>query len=239
MLRIKEAVVLAGGLGTRLRSVVADIPKPMALINDTPFLSYLLQYLKSYGVNRVVLSVGYKYEVIKAFFGENYLGIDLVYAVEKEPLGTGGGIKFALSLARDKHVFLLNGDTFFHINLHHLSDHFMLEHALVSLSLKEMSNFDRYGIVNTDKNRVVGFKDKAFCAEGWINGGVYALQSQLFSAFPLPDVFSFEKDFLEQYYNQAYFSAFLSKAYFIDIGIPEDYARAQTELKQIELFSSI
>ena len=239
MKRIQEAVVLAGGMGTRLRSVVSDIPKPMAPIQNNPFLKYLLQYLKSFGVNRVILSVGYKYEVIESYFGKSYLGMELVYAVENEPMGTGGGIKLALSYARDEQVFLSNGDTFFQINLHHLSDHFMLENALISMSLKEMYAFDRYGIVDIGNHKVTGFKDKAFCDKGWINDGVYAIKRDVFNAISFPDVFSFEKDFLEKYYESFYFSAFLSNAYFIDIGIPEDYARGQHELKQIELFSTL
>lgn len=237
-MKIQEAVILAGGLGTRLRSVVKEIPKPMAPVNDIPFLAYLLNYLKEYGINRVVLSVGYKYEVIEAYFGHSFKGIELVYAVENTPLGTGGGIKNALSYTRSSDVFLLNGDTFFEIDLEKLESHFFAKNSPLCLCLKQMTNFDRYGVVTHKNEKVTGFKDKEQCKQGWINGGVYAVKGNVFSTLPFKDIFSFEIDFMEQYFNSLSFSVFLSEGYFIDIGIPTDYEKAQHDFKELPLFKN-
>lgn len=237
-MKIQEAVILAGGLGTRLRSVVKEIPKPMAPVNDIPFLAYLLHYLKKYNVNRVILSVGYKYEVIEDFFGKEYKGIELVYALECTPLGTGGGIKNALSYARDKDVYLLNGDTFFEVDLNELSHQFFDKKAPLCLSLKEMFDFDRYGVVTFEDEKVTGFKDKEYCKKAWINGGVYALKTDIFSTLPFEEKFSFETDFMESYFERLAFFVFLSRSYFIDIGIPEDFERAQKEFQTMPLFKT-
>ncbi len=236
---IKEAIILAGGLGTRLRSVVKEIPKPMAPVNDIPFLCYLLHYLHQYDVNRVILSVGYKHEAIKTYFGNAYHGMELVYVVEEVPLGTGGGIKLALANARDAEVFLLNGDTFFAVDLFALSREFQQNPAALCLSLKEMTDFDRYGIVTFKGNQVTGFKDKAYCSKGWINGGVYALTSSLLEGNALPEKFSFESDFMEREVHSGQFSAFFSPAYFIDIGIPEDYEKVQRDFKDMPQFANL
>ena len=123
-----EAIVLAGGLGTRLRSIVLDLPKPMAPIGDKPFLEYIFKYLKKSGVTRVVLSVGYKWKVIEEYFGSSFENIELVYSVENEPLGTGGAIKKAMTKIEGEKVYIINGDTFFDVNLN-------------ALSLKNNSNF--------------------------------------------------------------------------------------------------
>ncbi len=239
MKKIQEAVVLAGGLGTRLRSVVSEIPKPMAPIGDQPFLAYVLTYLASYEVRHVVLSVGYKHEVIKDYFGEEYKGIQLTYAVEEEPLGTGGGIKNALSYIKGESAFLLNGDTFFEVNLDHLSSRFVLQQSDLTMSLKEMEKFDRYGVVTFQDNRINGFADKKYCDHGWINGGVYIMKTNLFENLGLPVKFSFETDFLEKFVGKMRFISFLATDFFIDIGIPEDYERAQLELKEMEIFKNL
>lgn len=238
-MKIKEAIVLAGGLGTRLRAVVKEIPKPMAPVNNIPFLAYLFHYLQKYGINRVVLSVGYKYEAIEAYFGNKYKDIELIYAIESAPLGTGGGIKNALSFTRDEHVFLLNGDTFFDVNLDELALYFLSKSIPLCLSIKEMVNFDRYGVVTLMGEKVTGFKDKKYCKQGWINGGVYALRADIFSTLPLKEKFSFEKDYMEKYCTTLSFSGFRSSGYFIDMGIPEDYELVQHEFKTMPLFNTV
>ena len=130
-----EAIVLAGGLGTRLKSVVSNVPKPMAPIGDKPFLEYILKYLKKNGITRAILSVGYKSEIIEEYFGNNFEGIDLVYSVEKEPLGTGGAIKKAMSKVKSNQVYIINGDTFFDINLKSL---ILEDNSKIILSLKHI-----------------------------------------------------------------------------------------------------
>lgn len=231
------AIVLAGGLGTRLRSVISDLPKPMAPVNGKPFLHYLFLYLHRQGVTDVVLSVGYKHETIRDYFGEVYDRIRIRYAVEEEPLGTGGGIAQAMSML-DSDAIVLNGDTFFDINLATLYKFHQRHDADISLALKRMYDFDRYGTVDIgNQDRVLQFQEKQHRSEGLINGGVYILNRDLFQKTAeledgeLPRKFSFEKDILEKHLLPLHYHGCEFDNYFIDIGIPEDYSRVQEDFK--------
>ena len=183
-----EAIILAGGFGTRLKSVVKDIPKPMAKINNRPFLELILQYLKKHNFKRVVLSVGYKWEIIKNYFGDNFQGIELIYNIENEPLGTGGAVKSSLDLINSDEVFILNGDTIFEIPLTEMK---LFDNSKITIAVKKMENFDRYGIVVFEDNSVVEFKEKSFRKNGFINGGIYLIRKNIFDDFNLPKKFSF------------------------------------------------
>ncbi|GAH63146.1 unnamed protein product, partial [marine sediment metagenome] len=141
----EEAIILAGGLGTRLKSVISDIPKPMAPIHGKPFLEYLLSYLVKFKIKKVILSVGYKYQYIFDHFGDNYKGLKLLYAIEDKPLGTGGGIRNAVDHINNDHFFLLNGDTYYEVDLDKLYHLHIKEKANISLSLLPMEKFSRYG----------------------------------------------------------------------------------------------
>jgi len=231
---LKEAVILAGGLGTRLKGVISDIPKPMAPIQNLPFLQYLFEYLLNYKIEHVVLAVGYKYEVIENYFGSNFKDLKISYAVEESPLGTGGGIANALHKINDTRCFLLNGDTFFNVNLKQLADKHNESNADISLSLKHMLNFDRYGTVvfNSD-NRITAFIEKQKVKEGYINGGVYIINKNIFDPFNQGRKFSFEQDIMEKKLAQLHMNAHLNNAYFIDIGIPEDYKLADSEIPKM------
>ena len=223
-----EAVILAGGLGTRLRSVVSEVPKCMAPVDGKPFLQYMLEWLSRFDVSHVVLSVGYLREVIFAFIDSREWPFEISYAVEEEPLGTGGGIRLALTKCREDRVIVLNGDTFFNVDLKALTFA-----APVTLALKPMRDFDRYGAVDLAGGLVTGFHEKTACTEGLINGGVYALvRSRLDLAF-YPGRFSFEKDLLEPLAAARLVAGQVQEGYFIDIGIPADYTRAQRELPEI------
>lgn len=228
-----EAIILAGGFGTRLKSVVNDVPKPMAPIGQIPFLSYLLDYLSHYGVLRVILSTGYMHEVIERYYGNYYQGIELIYSFEHEPLGTGGAIKAAIGKAQSNKIFILNGDTFFQVNLQELYEYHVAKEADLTVALKKMNNFDRYGTVEVDQGRVAVFHEKRPNDAGMINGGVYLINKQVFSSLNLPDKFSFETDVLQVFMSKLRFYGYVSDKYFIDIGIPEDYMRAQVELGEI------
>ena len=229
-----EAIILAGGFGTRLKGVVNDVPKPMAPVNDKPFLSYILQYLKKYDVERIVLCTGYLSEKIEEFYGSGFAGIKIDYSVEIDPLCTGGAIKRALKLCSDDTVFVLNGDTFFDVDLIRLKIVHINQNADLTLSLKPMSNFDRYGIVNIDPNgQVTGFEEKEHREFGNINGGVYALKRNIFDDTTLPEKFSLETDFFEDYFSSKKFAGFISDTYFIDIGMPDDYYKAQQDFKNL------
>ena len=238
-----EAIVLAGGLGTRLRSAVSDLPKCLAPIGDKPFLFFLLEELARQGVTRVILSVGYRKEMVMEYVEGREWPFEVVWAVEEEPLGTGGGIRLALSMAREDRVLVLNGDTFFHVELAEL----LAVEAPVVMALKPMRDFDRYGTVSVipsapfsvissevEKSlRVTAFREKKPCAEGLINGGVYALERTLFEGLNLPAKFSFEEAVLEPFAREGKVAGKVCDGYFIDIGIPSDFERAQRELPEL------
>ena len=227
-----EAIVLAGGLGTRLRSVVSDVPKPMAPINDKPFLEYILEFLNNQNIKKVILSVGYKWEMIKDYFGDKYKDIELVYNIEKEQLGTGGAIKDSLRLTKSDKVYVLNGDTFFNIDLSKMK----LDNNLIEIALKEMKDFDRYGVVEIDENRYIrNFKEKSYYNQGFINGGIYLIKKNIFEKFDLPKKFSFEK-FLENNFQNLKAKGKVFNSYFIDIGIPEDYEKAKRYFSENFIF---
>ncbi len=228
----REAIILAGGFGTRLQGVVKDLPKPMAPVNGRPFLTYILDYLIDYEYQRVVLSVGYLHEKIVDYFGKKYKTLEIDYAVEEEPLGTGGGILFAMSKCTVDNVLVINGDTMFKVDLTVFERFHQEKNGLLSIVLREVEDVARYGSVSVgDNGKIKLFSEKqASVGNGFINGGVYFINRKIFGKYPQPKKFSFEKDLMTKYYTQECFYAMPSDGYFIDIGIPEDYARAQQEL---------
>ncbi len=231
---LSECIILAGGLGTRLKSVVNDVPKVLADINGKPFLHYIIEKLCAQKVAHLILSVGYKHEMIEAFCKQQHPNLKISYALEEEPLGTGGGIALALQQAQSENILIINGDTFFHINYDQLWQLHKTHQSSFSVALKPMKNFDRYGSVIIDeKNRIKGFKEKQYQAEGTINAGVYLLNKKDFQKLSFQQKFSFEKDFMEMYFKDFGMYGFSFDNYFIDIGIPEDYYKAQQDFKTI------
>lgn len=229
---IKEAIILAGGLGTRLRSVVPDLPKCMAPVNGKPFLTYVINHLQSQGIEHFIFSLGYKSDAIVDFLAKDFPSLFFKTSIEEEPLGTGGAVKKACGIAKDKCVLVANGDTLFKINVDKIAGVHCLSGASCSLSLKPMKNFDRYGVVEIDNHCVIqSFKEKKFYESGLINGGVYALHTHKFLEENLPEKFSFETEYLEKYYHKRRMFGVVQDEYFIDIGIPEDFERAQAELR--------
>jgi D-glycero-alpha-D-manno-heptose 1-phosphate guanylyltransferase len=229
----REAVILAGGLGTRLKSLVKDVPKPMALIKDLPFLSYLLELLHKYDFEKVIIAAGYKHEVIESYFGSSYKNIKLYYSVEKEPLGTGGAVAKAASLIMSDYYFILNGDTFFEVDFDRMEDKFFKSGAGLMVALKPMVNFDRYGTVVTGGERIISFYEKRFCDKGLINGGIYLVIKNWLNERAAGKVFSMEKDILEKLVQKENIISYISDGYFIDIGVPQDYEKAVKELPGI------
>ena len=226
-----EVIILAGGLGTRLRSVISDVPKCMAPVAGKPFLWFLLKYLTHYDVNRVILSVGYLREVILCWIDEvkNEFPFAFDFAVEETPLGTGGGIRLAMSKVVREEAVVLNGDTFFDVNLNQLIlNHHSQAWAKISIALKPMRNFDRYGTVAIDDTgRIICFNEKKPCKKGVINGGIYVINNDETLYDGLPKKFSFETEVLQKQCgeNGCLFGS-VHNGYFIDIGIPEDYKKA-------------
>ncbi len=223
-----ECVVLAGGKGTRLRSVVSDLPKCMAPVAGRPFLAWLLDDLREAGFDHIILSLGYRHEAVEAWVATRPDRDSITCVVEEEPLGTGGGVRLALRQAREDAVFILNGDTFFGIDYAAMQAFHRQSGAQATLALKPLRDFDRYGEVTLDgQGRITAFREKRPCAEGLINGGVYLLQREALAE--MPDRFSLEKDYFEPHAESAGLAGFRSEGYFIDIGIPADYARAQRD----------
>lgn len=228
-----EAVILAGGFGTRLQKVVHNVPKPMASVAGKPFLSYLLDQLDRQGCTHAVLAVGYKREVIQNYFGSGYKRISLSYSVEDKPLLTGGALKKALQMVTEDAALVLNGDTFFGVDFSKMMDFHYRTPSDATLAVKELHDFSRYGTVHFDDDyRINKFVEKKACPKGFINGGVYVLNHNLFGDIP-QDKFMMEKDFLEKYVASKVFSAFPCDSYFIDIGIPEDYEKANKEFYRL------
>jgi len=229
---ITEAVILAGGLGTRLRSEVSDRPKVLAEVNGRPFIHFVLDYLVEQGMEHVILSVGYMGELIEKHLGSHYENVRISYVYEEIPMGTGGGIYLSLKEARQDVVAVVNGDTIFQVDLQSMADYHKANNADFTLALKRMENFDRYGTVEVDDNGyVTAFKEKTFMDQGLINGGVYTISRHDFvdHKFKLP--FSLEQDYFEKYLKKDVICGIECDAYFLDIGISEDYKRAQLELK--------
>lgn len=229
---ISEAIVLAGGFGTRLREVVSDVPKPMALVNGRPFLYYLFRYLREFDIRRVVLSTGYMAETIPAYFGHSFEEMELVYVKEETPLGTGGGIRLALQQCAGPTVLVLNGDSFLDVDLFSFAEKHHELRAAASLAVREVEDGSRYGTLSIENDRITAFREKSPETKGAasINGGVYLLERELFlEKTPGEKPFSIENDFFAPHCSDLFFTAFGSSGYFIDIGVPEDYFRAQHE----------
>ena len=231
---IKECIILAGGLGTRLRSAVPDLPKCMAPVAGRPFLSYVIDHFRQQGIEKFIFSLGYKHEAIQEFLDASYAAYDKQYVIEKEPLGTGGAIQFACRQATEKNVLILNGDTLFSIQLPVLTAFHYQHNSHCTLALKPMQHFDRYGVVELQPNGAIkSFKEKQFYESGLINGGIYALQVAAFLNEGLPEKFSFEKDYLEKLYTTRPMYGIVQDEYFIDIGIPEDFEKANKDLRHV------
>ncbi|HXP75932.1 MAG TPA: nucleotidyltransferase family protein [Stellaceae bacterium] len=230
-----EAVVLAGGLGTRLHPRVSGLPKAMAPVAGRPFLAWLLDELADAGFRRAILSVGHLGEAIRSAFGGTYHTLDLLYAVEASPLGTGGALRHALALAGpgDEPIWVLNGDSI--VRLAHAemwAAHEIRRSNPLALTMALVSTPDagRYGTVETREGRVTQFNPTGGRGVGIINAGTYLLHRRIFEGGSLPPAFSFEADFLARSIDRLEIAAFATDGWFIDIGVPADYDRAQTEL---------
>lgn len=226
-----EAIILAGGMGTRLRSTIADLPKPMAPVNGKPFLFHLLTWLKDYPFEKIIISTGYMSESIVEYFGNSFSEIPVEYAIEQVPLGTGGAIRLAMKKSKSNNILVVNGDTYYPVNI----DNFFHFHEngrnFISLALKPMRNFSRYGNVECTGDTIIRFNEKKFCSEGLINGGIYLIDRKYFESLRLPEVFSMESDVFEKQAASSDLKCMIFDEPFIDIGIPEDYKKAGSFLK--------
>lgn len=237
---INEAIILVGGLGKRLQPVVKDIPKPLADVGGKPFLWYILQKLLQENIERIILSAGYKAELVEEFILKYYIEKNIRIIVEKRPLGTGGALKKSIVFVNNNFLYLLNGDSFFDINMKKFEeDSFRIGKFDVSIALCEIKNPSRFGIVEiNENNKVLDFKEKVVAKnKKYINTGIYILNKKVFEKKlkNFPEKFSFEKDILENKELKLKTIGIPYKANFIDIGVSEDYLKAKRFFQKSEL----
>ncbi|AGK48379.1 nucleotidyl transferase family protein [Burkholderia thailandensis MSMB121] len=226
------AIVLAGGLGTRLRSVVPDLPKPMADVAGKPFLWWILRRLERQGLTDVYLAIGYKREVIEGYFGETFGALRLHYVVEDAPLGTGGAIAKAMARVDAESAYVLNGDTMAIVELAALTAGAADSGVDLAMAVAELPDVSRYGAVDFDpaSHRVTAFREKGMQGHGFINAGVYLLKREPFMRRVPGERFSFEQDYLHACLPELHVAAVPRVSELIDIGVPQDYVLAQTRV---------
>ncbi len=230
------ALVLCGGLGTRLRDINSELPKSMVPVAERPFLEYVCDYLLSQGVTKAIFAVSYKKEYIIEHFRYQYKNLDIAYSVESEPLGTGGAVKHAINQysSNSNELFLiLNGDTLMEYQLTDMLKKLHEQTTDLVMCLKYMEDTNRYGRVETRADKVTRFAEKQSGSSGLINAGVYLINTKLTQQFPQRASFSFEKDVLEKMVHSHCVMFTISTGYFIDIGVPKDYLKAQTDLSTL------
>lgn len=226
-----EAIILAGGFGKRLRSVINNCPKPMAPINGIPFLEILLRNLSKKGFKKIILSLYYQSNVISNYFNSKYLGMEITYAIEEKPLGTGGAILNSLEFVDTDHFYVFNGDSFVDLNFED-TEELWEKYKSNIVVLTEVADKSRYGNVILKGKNISEFKEKSGSGRGLINSGIYILNKNLFDKKNIPKAFSFENDFLNYDVKNNKTFYYINNGIFIDIGIPSDYKKAQILLKK-------
>ncbi len=220
--------VLAGGLGTRLGSVVADRPKVLAEIRGVPFLTYLLDQLAAAGCRSIVLCTGYMGELISHAFGGSYGSLRLDYSQEPEPLGTGGALRSAMTRFDSDPVLVMNGDSYCGIDFRAYWEWHCLRQATASMALAQVANSDRYGLVRFDSAaRVVEFAEKKGGGDAWVNAGIYFLSQQVLRSIPEDKCVSLEREIFPRWVGRGLFG-YPSPGPFLDIGTPGDFAAAES-----------
>ncbi len=228
-----DVIILAGGKGQRLHPLTLDKPKPMVDVAGRPFLEYIFDDLDQNKINRTIMSVGYKSEQIINYFGSKWKGMDLVYIEEDEPLGTGGAIVNCLDNVISEQILILNGDTYYNVPISKMLDYHKNNGAELTIALKPMQNFSRYGNVLLSGNFISKIEEKVSVDNGLINCGRYIVNKALFSRFKFPVSFSFEEEIFQNKLSKIRAVGFQSNNYFIDIGVHEDYERAQNEVIEL------
>jgi D-glycero-alpha-D-manno-heptose 1-phosphate guanylyltransferase len=228
-----QAIILAGGFGTRLKSVVSSLPKPMACVNGIPFLESLLTFWVEQGIESFFLTVHYRWEAIRDHFGDTFRGASIHYVVESEPLGTGGAILNAeSSLDGSDPYLILNGDTFFEIRLEEMLTFHRKNLADITVALASVPRNDRYSEITVQPDgRILSFKPQGPSENGLVNGGVYLVNA--LKGGPVRRASLETEIFPELIARGRRCFGFRSKGRFIDIGVPEDYRRAKSVLPQL------
>tara|TARA_B110000008_G_scaffold266106_1_gene291944 strand:- start:18203 stop:18901 length:699 start_codon:yes stop_codon:yes gene_type:complete len=229
---LKTAIILAGGLGTRLRDVVSDKPKPMVLINNRPFLEYQIDYWIEQGISKFILSVGYLKELIISHFGSSYKGASIEYVIESSPLGTGGGLLLAASRL-DESFLVLNGDTFIEVDIKSFYNFHITSKSLWTLALFRTNDLTRYLTIDISQNGEILSLKPGKKTSSLANGGVYLIEPNALKriGYYSGDTVSLENQLLPSFMSsgEKLFGQECSGK-FIDIGLPEDYYRAKDVL---------
>ncbi|HQY46452.1 MAG TPA: nucleotidyltransferase family protein [Usitatibacteraceae bacterium] len=224
-----DALILAGGLGTRLASAVPDRAKPVAEVAGHPFLAFVLDHLARCGrVRRVILCVGHRADTVEAALGARFGRLPIAYSHEDAPLGTGGALRHAIARFRPAAPMLaMNGDTLFTLDLARLLAFHRAHRAGATMALARVPDASRFGTVDVRGGRVTGFAEKGRAGPGWINAGTYVLGRVAAEALAAgPPAFSLERDALPAWCADGLLAGLGSRARFLDIGVPQDYARA-------------
>ena len=227
----KELMILAGGSGTRIRESIPGLPKALAPVGNKPFIDHLIRFYLDQGLERFVFCLGIYQDQVIDHLESAFPNLDRIYVCESEPLGTGGAIRNGLGHCISNTVLAVNGDTYYAIELAKASAFHHMCGAECTLLLKHLDNTERYGRVELGKDyRVTGFIEKGISGEGLINAGAYLLNKRMFLANDLPLKFSFEKEYLEKYFINNRIYGLKQDRFFLDIGIPEDLVKAQTDI---------
>lgn len=225
--RTDQAIILAGGFGTRLRSVVSDVPKPLAPVGGRPFIAWMLDALAAQGIRRAILATGFMGESVVDACGDHWQGMQLAYSQESKPLGTGGAIALAFSLVHGDACLVLNGDTWLAFDHADFDRGWRASDARLAIALAEVDDVSRYGAVQIEQRRVTGLVEKGHLGPGYINAGVYGVRRSLLGEFPVRENFSFENEVLVPAIKREPVFGYTRTRDFIDIGVPQDYRRAQ------------
>lgn len=225
---IDEAIILAGGLGTRLRGVVQNLPKPLAPVAGRPFLAWTLDRLAEQRIRRVILATGYLGEQVEAALGNQWLGMALGYSRETRPLGTGGALALAAQCVQGEACFVLNGDTGLLLDYAGFDAQAMAANVRLGVALAAVPDTARYGAAQIKRGRITGFAEKGRKGAGYVNAGVYWLRRSLLADYSRAEAFAFERDVLAPAVQREPVMGYTETSGFIDIGVPEDYRRAQS-----------
>ena len=223
----EEAIVLVGGLGTRLRAVVGDVPKPLAPVAGRAFLAWVLDHLAGQGMRRVLLATGHMADQVEAVIGHRWSGMEIAYSVEDQPLGTGGAVRLAAARLMGGAAHVLNGDTFLRYSPSSLERATLAAGAMAGVALAKVDDVSRYGAVAITAGKVSAFCEKGGQGPGLINAGSYFLTAAALDSLPAQPAFSLETGFLHPQAGAGRLAAFTETSGFIDIGVPADYALAQ------------
>lgn len=230
-MRVTQAIILAGGLGTRLRLLVRDRPKVLAPIAGSPFLEYVLLQLRNYGIEDVILSVGFRGEMIERHFGNgSKWGLCLRYSYETKPLGTGGAVRLAERLLKGKRLLVMNGDSFFDVDINALWRSHEKRGSVITLALAKVNNPQRYAAVEINRRgEVVMFKEKEHAeTAGLVNGGIYVFRREALDLIPEGTAVSLEREVFPRLIRKGLHGV-PREGYFVDIGVPADYLQLQTD----------